>query len=59
MEKLKLADIAIVGWFVFGLAFAITQSINNQNIPENSIVEVSPQIDHLIEPAAKSLATNL
>ena len=59
MEKLKLADIVIVCLFVFGLAFASIQRVNNQNIPENSLVEVSPQSDHLIEPAAKSLATNL
>jgi len=49
----------MVGLFVFGLVFAITQRVNNQNILENSIVVVSPQSDHLIEPAAKSLATNL
>ena len=59
MEKLKLTDIVMVGLFAFGLAFAITQRTNNQNIPENSIVEISPQSDHLIEPAAKPLATNM
>jgi hypothetical protein len=59
MEKLKVADIVMVGLFVFGLVFAITQRINNQNIPENSIVKVSSQAEHLIEPAAKPLATNL
>lgn len=53
MKTFKIFDVIVVGMFIFGLAFALSHLISNQNAPlANNIIEVSPDNNHSLSPVS-------
>jgi hypothetical protein len=53
MKIFKIFDAIVVGMFIFGLAFALSNQISNQNAPlANNIIEVSPDHNHSLNPVS-------
>lgn len=50
MKTIKIFDVTVVGMFIFGLAFALSHRITNQEIPiANNVIELWPQQNYLAD----------